>query len=430
MGGTKRYWIALAAVLAVAAVVVPAALAVTINGALTNTDPTQTGRLTRNGIQASCASPKSNPGLFTTGAFHYDAYRFFNTSGSTQCVTIAITNADANCNAFSAAYSSFNPANPSANWLADPGLSTGVPPTPTSFSLNIPANSAFDVVVSEVNAGGGCASYTLVVTGTGIATLAGCGTVTQNTTLQADCAAPLTIGASGITVDLNGHSIVCDFATDGIVVPSGRNANTVKNGFVGNGAGTCTNGIHVGGDSNQFTSINVSSPSADGVHGDNTADSNRFTSVNVNGAGGTGFNIFGDGNVVRLSNVTNSGDDGIAFFTGFNNSASRNVVQNNGDKGIISGSSFTTISANRVNFNDYGILLSDNSFGNKVFLNSVLGNSISGIQIGGQAPSTGNAVQSNASFVNGIDMVEGNPNCSTDSWFVNAFGTRNQNCIH
>jgi hypothetical protein len=36
-----------------------------------------------------------------------------------------------------------------------------------------------------------------------------CGTVTSNTTLSSDCSGPLTVGASGITVDLGGHSVLC-----------------------------------------------------------------------------------------------------------------------------------------------------------------------------------------------------------------------------
>jgi hypothetical protein len=170
--GFKKRWLTLVAALAVAAVVVPVALALTLNGSITNSDPTQNLRVFRNTVAASCASPKSNPGTTGFGAIHYDAARFLNNSGSTQCATVELTKNDLNCNVFSVAYSSFDPANVAANYLADPGLSTGLSDTPvgttTSFSLNIATHTTFDVVVSEVAAGSGCASYTLRVTGTGI----------------------------------------------------------------------------------------------------------------------------------------------------------------------------------------------------------------------------------------------------------------------
>jgi hypothetical protein len=167
----KRRWLALVATLAVAAVVVPAGLAITISGSITNSDPTQTGRVNRNGVQATCANPKTNPGLAVpTGAFHYDANTFFNGSASTQCVTVQLSAGDPNCNVLAAAYSSFDPAHPNVNWLADPGQSTGIGPSqgPRTFSLNVTADTAFDVVVSEVVSGAGCTGYTLGVTGSGI----------------------------------------------------------------------------------------------------------------------------------------------------------------------------------------------------------------------------------------------------------------------
>jgi hypothetical protein len=56
------------------------------------------------------------------------------------------------------------PSDPSTNWLADPGLSV----FSTTFSFNAAANASFDLVVNEMVAGAGCASYTLVVSGFGI----------------------------------------------------------------------------------------------------------------------------------------------------------------------------------------------------------------------------------------------------------------------
>src|SRR5437867_8357679 len=72
--------------------------------------------------------------------------------------------------------------------------------------------------------------------------IADCGTITASTTLTADCAAPLVVGASGITVNLGGHSVLCNgspFVFDGIEIPDGVSSSTVMNGSVRGGTGTC-----------------------------------------------------------------------------------------------------------------------------------------------------------------------------------------------
>jgi hypothetical protein len=151
---------------ALALVAIPVALAITVTGSITNSDPTQTGRLQRDGTGASCATPKANPGLNTpVGARHFDAYTYTNATGATQCVTVDLTTpCFPDDDIFDAAYTSFVPSDPTTNWLADPGVSSAS----TSFSFNAPAHSSFDVVVHEVTSGAGCPSYTLDVSGTGI----------------------------------------------------------------------------------------------------------------------------------------------------------------------------------------------------------------------------------------------------------------------
>src|SRR5205823_3322939 len=65
----------------------------TLNGSITNADPTQIGRIGRNGTASTCISPKPCPGALsepTPLARHYDSYTFTNTSGSTQCLTVAL----------------------------------------------------------------------------------------------------------------------------------------------------------------------------------------------------------------------------------------------------------------------------------------------------------------------------------------------------
>lgn len=167
----KKRWLALVAALAAAAVVVPAALALTFTGSIDGSEPTQTGRLNRNVLDSTCAAPKTNPGLITaTGERHYDLYEFANTSGSTQCVTVSYVATAGPCNVFMPAYDgSFNPANPAENWLADGGDSAvfAIGNTVT-YSFEVASGGHFVIVAHEVDVNTGCAGYRLEVTGTGI----------------------------------------------------------------------------------------------------------------------------------------------------------------------------------------------------------------------------------------------------------------------
>ena len=63
----------------------------TINGAITMSDPTQTGRLARGGTASTCEMPNSCS--ITDGTYHYRAHSLVNTSGTSACVTTTITTA-------------------------------------------------------------------------------------------------------------------------------------------------------------------------------------------------------------------------------------------------------------------------------------------------------------------------------------------------
>jgi hypothetical protein len=154
-----------------------------IAGNIDNTDPTQTDRLFRDGFPDFCACAGT---CFTVaaGAIHYDAYTFTNTTGSTQCVTVDINTDCQNSNfIFTAAYlGTFDPNNLCTNWIADEGQSQ-VPGNTTPFSFNIEDGQTFVLVVSEVTAGAGCASYTMTVSGLcGGATPSPTATATQTPT--------------------------------------------------------------------------------------------------------------------------------------------------------------------------------------------------------------------------------------------------------
>jgi hypothetical protein len=133
----------------------------------TQTSGLQTGRLNRNGIASSCAAPKTCLPFDSTPGRAFDAYSIPNDSGEDQCVTINLSEpADELCNVQSNAYlNTYDPTNICTGYLGDPGLSTGVPPTPTSFSVIVPAGQTLIVVVHTTNPGESGCDYTLTVLG-------------------------------------------------------------------------------------------------------------------------------------------------------------------------------------------------------------------------------------------------------------------------
>lgn len=137
----------------------------TINGSLATPDGNFTQRLNRNGTGSSCISPKTCD-IFATGTFAYKTHTFTNPANFAQCVSVTLNSpcaAGTNENLQSNVYlTSFNPTDICTNYLADPGLSLGIPATAQSFSFEIPANATYVIVVMDVaNAGSSCKDYTI-----------------------------------------------------------------------------------------------------------------------------------------------------------------------------------------------------------------------------------------------------------------------------
>ncbi len=143
----------------------------TVSGSLTSGDPVQEGRLGRDSVASNCGSPKACPGIFGSGARHYDVLNFANGPGAA-CATITTTGTSS---------VSTNPILPVAylngyvaptvgntgtictNYLGDPGAA---PATTNTFSVDLPANANLVVVVEEVNASQPSGSgYTVQVSG-------------------------------------------------------------------------------------------------------------------------------------------------------------------------------------------------------------------------------------------------------------------------
>ncbi|MGE0639393.1 MAG: hypothetical protein AB7G12_07305 [Thermoanaerobaculia bacterium] len=116
-----------------------------------STSGTQTERLNRDGISATCSRPKLCD-IFTNGSFNYEAYSIPNESGTPQCVMVEYEligggTCDIQVNAF---LGGFDPTNLCANYGADSGFSlTGA--TTLQTNLEVPAATDLVVVAHAVN---------------------------------------------------------------------------------------------------------------------------------------------------------------------------------------------------------------------------------------------------------------------------------------
>ena len=132
-----------------------ATLLADLDGILLSTDPTQLGRLTRNGIASDWSSPKPFPGFINlTTAYRFETFAV-NVGGSS-FIQIDFDEIGGTANLFASAYlNSYNPASPSTNYLGDPGLSGdffGV--DPQVFQVIVPANQNVIVVVNDTTSTG------------------------------------------------------------------------------------------------------------------------------------------------------------------------------------------------------------------------------------------------------------------------------------
>lgn len=112
----------------------------TINGTIASTAPTY-HIPQRNGEMSTCAEPKAFA-YQEDASFGYVAYPLTATPGT--CVTVSIATNDINADI--AAYSVFDPTDPSSGYLADPGVSAGH----ISMSFKVPPSGQFTVVVAAV----------------------------------------------------------------------------------------------------------------------------------------------------------------------------------------------------------------------------------------------------------------------------------------
>jgi hypothetical protein len=117
-----------------------------------------TGRMFRNNVPSTCAVPKTNPGNFGSASVLVDTYVFTPTQSS--CVTITATQ-PSGANLFASVVGTFNPSNPSANYIADAGASN----TSDTFSFDVTAGTPFTLAVTQAGTIGVGLPYGITITG-------------------------------------------------------------------------------------------------------------------------------------------------------------------------------------------------------------------------------------------------------------------------
>ena len=255
------------------------------------------------------------------------------------------------------------------------------------------------------------------------------------------------------TLDLNGHTLACDFLNppDGIVV-IGKGAK-ILNGTIED----CNEGMLIGGEGrHSITGVTSRGNDEDGF--EVNSDSNKLTAnasvanldegFQVNGNknkldqntaadnDNDGFDVVGEQNRLSL-NIAAENNDGFDV-TGPGNKLSLNTSIGNAEDGFDIKSAGNSLDKNAAINNgdgepsDEGIQIRDD--GNKLKQNRTIGNSGAGLLLTADAQS--NLVTRNISQANsGTDFVDENPDCDENKWVKNIFqsseadGVANPDCI-
>lgn len=215
-----------------------------VSGSLSAGDPTQLGRLSRNGILQDWAGTETYPGAINLATvYHYHTYTI--PVGAARYVQVMFDSASANT--FVSAYlSSYAPANLATNWVGDAGGSGNFFGTdPRYFNVLVPASSTLVVVVNETAAGGVGAPFRLIVEG--YVDVNYTSTVASATTLSSSLN-PSTTGAS-VTFTAQVTGVVptgtVDFQDGGISI-AGCGARPVAGGGNSRTATCTTNALGAG----------------------------------------------------------------------------------------------------------------------------------------------------------------------------------------
>ena len=124
------------------------------NGSVALSDPTQMGRLSRNGIPQDWVGSEPFPGIINpTTQYHYATFTV--NVGITPFIQVSLDSASANT--FVSAYlDSYNPLDPGATWLGDAGFSGNLFGTdPVFFQVLVPEGHNLLVVINNTLSGNG-----------------------------------------------------------------------------------------------------------------------------------------------------------------------------------------------------------------------------------------------------------------------------------
>jgi parallel beta-helix repeat protein len=288
-----------------------------------------------------------------------------------------------------------------------------------------------------------------------------CGqTITVSTTLDSDvgpCSTGLVIGASNVTLDLNGFTVSgVPTAGEGPgILIEGRTGVTVRNGTV---SGFDTGIAIEGGSGNTVTYVRLIDNRGTGDYGEgvlvfnstgntvsynqirnngpyggisllrasnNLVEHNQITGNNMSNTNTSGIRLENAGtaasnaNTVRYNLVQGSGLDGIQLFARASDNRIHNnsVLQNNRD-GItaFAGASRNIIEDNQTRFNGSGPIP-----GSGIFIRAAAGTI---------AAPANNIIRRNVSTNNFVfDLRDGSPNCGTNVWSANQGNTGTPPCV-
>jgi hypothetical protein len=136
----------------------------TFTTSISGSDPTQLGRISRNGIPSDWSSVKTFPGIINpTTTYNYHTYSV--NSGVTPFIYITIDSVPGNT--FASTYlPTYDPTNLALNYIGDAGSSGnyfGV--DPVSFEVYVPVHTNFLVVVNTSSNAGIGQPFTITVQG-------------------------------------------------------------------------------------------------------------------------------------------------------------------------------------------------------------------------------------------------------------------------
>jgi parallel beta-helix repeat protein len=251
-----------------------------------------------------------------------------------------------------------------------------------------------------------------------------CGTVMADTTLAADCLAPLTVGADDVAVDLGGHQVLCVGPGTGVEVPDRRGVR-VQNGQVNN----CSLAVVLsGGGGHALKHLRITSGPGAGVVIDDS-DGNLVRHVRILGVRGFGLRVSGRDNQLQaneLAGIVAQGGTGIVLLSGATGTQVLLNDLHDNAVGIQVGGSRNVVEANEASQNQVGINVDGSA--NVVQANVAEGNGLAGIAVG--ADGTRNRVQDNEASGSGLyDLADFPPGpCRHNRWRNNAGVTLLDGC--